>query len=123
MEWLIQEVLNFQCFLPTLYNFLWKPLSFYSAMAIVNLDRFYLKAARANEDVEKTAKYLAVLTLMGRQQLCYCPSTVAAGLVIVASVATNQDASCHLVATIHARQKDKDLPECIKSLEWLVKYL
>ncbi|KAL0409036.1 UNVERIFIED_CONTAM: Cyclin-SDS [Sesamum radiatum] len=107
MEWLIQEVLNFQCFLPTLYNFLW----------------FYLKAARANEDVEKTAKYLAVLTLMGRQQLCYCPSTVAAGLVIVASVATNQDASCHLVATIHARQKDKDLPECIKSLEWLVKYL
>ncbi|KAL0446710.1 UNVERIFIED_CONTAM: Cyclin-SDS [Sesamum latifolium] len=92
MEWLIQEVLNFQCFLPTLYNFLW----------------FYLKAARANEDVEKTAKYLAVLTLMGRQQLCYCPSTVAAGLVIVASVATNQDASCHLVAT---------------SLEWLVKYL
>ncbi|KAK4423371.1 Cyclin-SDS [Sesamum alatum] len=107
MEWLIQEVLNFQCFLPTLYNFLW----------------FYLKVARANEDVEKTAKYLAVLTLMGRQQLCYCPSTVAAGLVIVASVATNQDASCHLVATIHARQKDKDLPECIKSLEWLVKYL
>ncbi|PIA63802.1 hypothetical protein AQUCO_00201259v1 [Aquilegia coerulea] len=23
MEWLVQEVLNFQCFLPTIYNFLW----------------------------------------------------------------------------------------------------
>ncbi|KAI3453190.1 hypothetical protein Pfo_009853 [Paulownia fortunei] len=107
MEWLVQEVLNFQCFPPTLYNFLW----------------FYLKAARANENVEKTAKYLAVLTLMGHQQLCFWPSTVAAGLVILASIATNQDASCHLVTAIHARNKDKDLPECIKSLEWLVKYL
>lgn len=23
MEWLVQEVLNFKCFLPTIYNFLW----------------------------------------------------------------------------------------------------
>lgn len=23
MEWLVQEVLNFKCFLPTVYNFLW----------------------------------------------------------------------------------------------------
>jgi hypothetical protein len=23
MEWLVQEVLNFQCFLPTMFNFLW----------------------------------------------------------------------------------------------------
>lgn len=23
MEWLVQEVLNFQCYLPTMYNFLW----------------------------------------------------------------------------------------------------
>ncbi|KAL6505871.1 hypothetical protein OROHE_023250 [Orobanche hederae] len=107
MEWLVQEVLNFKCFLPTLYNFLW----------------FYLKAARANEDTEKTAKHLAVLTLMGHQQLCYWPSTVAAGLVILASIATNQDASCRLLTSIHARNKDTDLPECIKSLEWLVKYI
>ncbi|KAK6146694.1 hypothetical protein DH2020_020563 [Rehmannia glutinosa] len=98
MEWLVQEVLNFQCFLPTLYNFLW----------------FYLKAARANENVEKTSKYLAVLTLMGHQQLCYWPSTVAAGLVILASIAANQDASCHRITAIHARNKDNDLPECIK---------
>ncbi|KAL3824023.1 hypothetical protein ACJIZ3_020052 [Penstemon smallii] len=107
MEWLVQEVLNFQCFLPTLYNFLW----------------FYLKAARANKNVEKTAKYLAVLALMGHQQLCYWPSTVAAGLVILASIAAKEDASCHLITAIHVRQKDKDLPECIKSMEWLVKYL
>ncbi|KAL3635921.1 hypothetical protein CASFOL_020468 [Castilleja foliolosa] len=107
MEWLVQEVLNFQCYLPTLYNFLW----------------FYLKAAKANEIMERTAKYLAVLTLMGHQQLCYWPSTVAAGLVILASIANNQDASCHLITSIHARNKDTDLPDCIKSLEWLVKYL
>lgn len=69
-------------------------------MPVVNVDRFYLKAARANENVEKTTKYLAVLTLMGHQQLCYWPSTVAAGLVILASIATNQDASCHLVTAV-----------------------
>ncbi|GFP83578.1 cyclin-sds [Phtheirospermum japonicum] len=84
MEWLVQEVLNFQCYLPTLYNFLW----------------FYLKAARAKEIMEKTTKYLAVLTLMGHQQLCYWPSTVAAGLVILASIATNQDASCRLITSV-----------------------
>ncbi|KAL1568643.1 cyclin-SDS-like [Salvia divinorum] len=107
MEWLVQEVLNFKCFLPTVYNFLW----------------FYLKAAKANENVEKTAKYLAVLTLMGHQKLSYWPSTVAAGLVTIASIATDQDASCHWVTKINARHNDKDLPECIKSMEWMVKYL
>ncbi|KAG6399079.1 hypothetical protein SASPL_140553 [Salvia splendens] len=107
MEWLVQEVLNFKCFLPTVYNFLW----------------FYLKAAKANENLEKTSKYLAVLTLMGHQMLSYWPSTVAAGLVTIASIATDQDASCHLVTKIHASHNDKDLPECIKSMEWMVKYL
>ncbi|KAK6146714.1 hypothetical protein DH2020_020583 [Rehmannia glutinosa] len=61
---------------------------------------FYLKASRANENVEKTSKYLAVLTLMGHQQLCYWPSTVAAGLVILASIAANQDASCHRITAV-----------------------
>ncbi|XP_051149287.1 cyclin-SDS [Andrographis paniculata] len=107
MEWLIQEVLSFKCILPTSYNFLW----------------FYLKASRANDDVEKTAKYLAVLTLMGHQQLCYWPSTIAAGLVILAAIAANQDASCHRITAIHARLNDTDLPQCLKSLAWLVKYL
>ncbi|KAL2518662.1 Cyclin-SDS [Abeliophyllum distichum] len=107
MEWLVQEVLNFQCFLPTYYNFLW----------------FYLKAARANEQVKRIARYLAILALLGHQQLCYWPSTVAAGLAILASVATNQDASCRLLTESQAIQKDNDLPNCIKSLEWLVKYI
>ncbi|XP_057511682.1 cyclin-SDS [Actinidia eriantha] len=106
MEWLVQEVLNFQCFLPTIYNFLW----------------FYLKAARANEEVEKTAKYLAVLALLGHEQLCFWPSTVAAGVVILACLAANQDASCDSIMETHIRTKEDDLPGCIKSLEWLVKY-
>ncbi|XP_057979433.1 cyclin-SDS [Malania oleifera] len=107
MEWLVQEVLSFQCFLPTIYNFLW----------------FYLKAARASAEVEKMAKYLAVLALLDHDQLCFWPSTVAAGLVILAALAANQDASCQWVMETHVRTKDDDLPECIKSLEWLVKYV
>ncbi|XP_015073083.1 cyclin-SDS [Solanum pennellii] len=107
MEWLVQEVLNFQCFLPTIYNFLW----------------FYLKAATATEYMEKTAKYLAVLALLGHEHLCYRPSTVASALVILALSAANLYASCHLVTKTHAKIEDEDLPECIKSLEWLVKYI
>ncbi|CAN4090457.1 unnamed protein product [Withania somnifera] len=107
MEWLVQEVLNFQCFLPTIYNFLW----------------FYLKAARATEYMERTTKYLAVLALLGHEHLCYRPSTVASALVILALSAANLYASCHLVTKTHAKIEDEDLPECIKSLEWLVKYI
>lgn len=107
MEWLVQEVLKFQCYLPSMYNFLW----------------FYLKAARANEKVEKTVKYLAVLALLGHEQLCYWPSTVAAGLVILACVAENQEAYCFGVTETHAQIKDDHLPECLKSLAWLVKYI
>ncbi|OIT05545.1 PREDICTED: cyclin-SDS-like [Nicotiana attenuata] len=107
MEWLVQEVLNFQCFLPTIYNFLW----------------FYLKAARAGERVERTAKYLAVLALLSHDHLCYRPSTVASSLVFLASSSANLYASCYLVTKTHAKMKDDDLPECIKSLEWLVRYI
>ncbi|KAJ8562874.1 hypothetical protein K7X08_031326 [Anisodus acutangulus] len=107
MEWLVQEVLNFQCLLPTIYNFLW----------------FYLKAAGASEYVERTTKYLAVLALLGHEHLCYRPSTVASALVILALSAANLYASCHFVTKTHAKITDEDLPECIKSLEWLVKYI
>ncbi|KAG8498750.1 hypothetical protein CXB51_005168 [Gossypium anomalum] len=62
MEWLVMEVLNFQCFLPTIYNFLW----------------FCLKAAKDDAKVEQRAKYLAVLALSDYDQLRYWPSTVAA---------------------------------------------
>ncbi|KAL5763060.1 hypothetical protein ACOSP7_019324 [Xanthoceras sorbifolium] len=107
MEWLVQEVLNFQCLLPTIYNFLW----------------FYLKAARADAEVEKMAKYLAVLALSDHDQLCYWPSTVAAGVVILASLESHKDTSFQQVIEIHTRTKDNDLPDCIKSLEWLVQYV
>ncbi|KAD7116730.1 hypothetical protein E3N88_03998 [Mikania micrantha] len=77
MEWLVQEVLNFQCYLPTIYNFLW----------------FYLKAARANQSIVKTANHLAVHALLGHEQLCYWPSTVAASLVCLACLAENKQSS------------------------------
>ncbi|CAH9095970.1 unnamed protein product [Cuscuta epithymum] len=103
MEWVVQEVLNFQCFLPTIYNFLW----------------FYLKAARASEMVEKTVKYLALVTLLGHEHLNYWPSTVAAGLVILTLSSMGLHASCNLVTQSHSRTKDRDLPKCIKSLKCL----
>ncbi|KDO60813.1 hypothetical protein CISIN_1g045573mg, partial [Citrus sinensis] len=98
MEWLVQEVLNFQCFLPTIYNFLW----------------FYLKAAKADAGVDKKAKYLAVLALSDHEHLSYWPSTVAAALVILALLESHQDTSYHRVIEIHVRTKENDLPDCIK---------
>ncbi|KAF8370217.1 hypothetical protein HHK36_031748 [Tetracentron sinense] len=99
MEWLVQEVLNFNCLLPTTYNFLW----------------FYLKAARADANMEKTAKYLAMLSLMDHERPCYWPSTIAAGLVILASLAANHDDSCQWVMETHVRTRNDDLPECIQA--------
>lgn len=105
MEWLVQEVLKFQCYLPTIYNFLW----------------FYLKAARANDDVDKIAKYLAVLALLGHEQLCYWPSTVAASLVILACLAENKRSTYQQITWIYDGSNDKDLPNCVKCLEWMLK--
>ncbi|XP_058106956.1 cyclin-SDS-like [Magnolia sinica] len=107
MEWLVQEVLSFQCYLPTIYNFLW----------------FYLSAAKADAEVEGRAKYLAVLSLLDHESLCFWPSTVAASLVILASLAANRDSSCQWVMETHVRTGNDDLPECIRGLEWLVKYV
>ncbi|KAI3922941.1 hypothetical protein MKW98_007072 [Papaver atlanticum] len=84
--------------------------------------RFYLKAARADQEAEDKAKYLAVLSLTDPELLCYWPSTVAAGLVILAALASNQDSSCQFIMETHLRTKNDDLPECIKSLDWLVQY-
>ncbi|KAI4357484.1 hypothetical protein L6164_001431 [Bauhinia variegata] len=84
MEWVVQEVLNYQCYLPTIYNFLW----------------FYLKAARADANMEKRVKYLAVLALSAPEQLCYWPSTVAATLVFLAYRKVNQNASHNMIKVI-----------------------
>ncbi|KAL3010728.1 hypothetical protein AAZX31_07G159900 [Glycine max] len=105
-EWVVQEVLKFQCFQPTIYNFL----------------QYYLKAANADAEVQKRVKYLAELALSGHEQLCYRPSTVAAALVILACLEVNQ-ISYHKVIGIHVRSKDENLYECIENLEWVLRYL
>ncbi|KAG6650603.1 cyclin-SDS isoform X2 [Carya illinoinensis] len=107
MEWLVQELLNFQCFLPTIYNFLW----------------FYLKVSKADAEVESRAKFLAVLVVFAGEQLCYWPSTVAAVLVILASLESSQEAFHQRVIKTHIRTEDQDLNECIESLEWLLRYI
>ncbi|KAJ8498488.1 hypothetical protein OPV22_009040 [Ensete ventricosum] len=106
MEWVVQDVLRFKCFLPTTHHFLW----------------FYLKAARADANVQNLSKYLAVLSLLDHERLSYWPSSIAAGLVILSCLATNQDDSCQMVMETHVRTKNDDLPECMQSLQWLVKY-
>ncbi|KAL6648536.1 hypothetical protein ACP70R_012760 [Stipagrostis hirtigluma subsp. patula] len=106
MEWLVQEVLNFQCFVTTIHHFLW----------------FYLKAAKADDRVEDLAKYLALLTLLDHKQLSFWPSTVAAAVVALACLATDKESSCHLVMETHMRTNNDDLPECLMSLEWLLNY-
>ncbi|CAG7866984.1 unnamed protein product [Brassica rapa] len=104
MEWLVQEVLNFKCLSPTIFNFLW----------------FYLKAARANPEVEKKARSLAITSLSDHTQLCFWPSTVAAGVVVLACSEHNKISAYQRVIKVHVRTKDNDLPECVESLEWLL---
>ncbi|XP_014753096.1 cyclin-SDS-like isoform X3 [Brachypodium distachyon] len=97
MEWLVQEVLDFQCFLTTVHHFLW----------------FYLKAAKADDKVEDMAKHLALISLLDHKHLSYWPSTVAAAVVALACLATDNDSSCQLVMETHMRTKNDDLPECL----------
>ncbi|XP_047332901.1 cyclin-SDS-like [Impatiens glandulifera] len=104
MEWLVLEVLNFNCYLPTIYSFLW----------------FYLKAAKANEEVEKNVMGLSVLALLGHERLSFWPSTVAAGLVILASMAANKDAFSQRVIETHVNTEGDDLTGCIKCLGSLI---
>ncbi|XP_047086610.1 cyclin-SDS-like [Lolium rigidum] len=111
MEWLVQEVLDFQCYVTTVHHFLW----------------FYLKAAKADDKVKDLAKHLAFLSLLDHRHLSYWPSTVAASVVALACLATNKDSSCREVMEVcteltHMRNKDDDLPECLMSLEWMVNY-
>ncbi|KAK1302396.1 Cyclin-SDS-like [Acorus calamus] len=91
MEWLVQDVLRFSCFIPTTYNFLW----------------FCLKAAKVEVEVENLAKYMAVMSLLDHERLRFWPSTVAAGLLFLASSFTYNNDSCQWLK---------------KSLQWLVKY-
>ncbi|CAN6295939.1 unnamed protein product [Urochloa humidicola] len=106
MEWLVQEALSFKCFVTTTHHFLW----------------FYLKAAKADDRVADLAEQLSLLTLLNHKQLSFWPSTVAAAVVALSCLATNNESSCHLVMETHMRTQDDDLPECLMSLEWLINY-
>lgn len=66
-----------------------------------NYFRFYLKAAGADEEVEKRAKYSAILLLPERTQMYYMPSTVAAAVVILASLEGNHGSSIQRVIEVN----------------------
>ncbi|KAJ4815164.1 hypothetical protein LUZ62_027730 [Rhynchospora pubera] len=106
MEWLVQEILDFKCFVPTIHNFI----------------RFYLKAAKADEVVDELASYLAVVVLLDHERLSFKASTMAASLVILACLAADHEESSRIVIETHVRNRNDDLPECLKSLEWLIKH-
>lgn len=72
--------------------------------------RFYSRAARADARVNKRAINSAALALLDHEQLSYWPSTVAAALVILASV---EDASCKRVMQVSKPVlKAASLDEC-----------
>jgi len=96
MEWLVQEVLNFKCFVTTTNHFLW----------------FYLKAAKADDRVADLANYLSLLSLLNHKQLSFWPSTVAAAVVALACLATDKESSCHLVMEVNTRILHFNGPHC-----------
>ncbi|CAN1138303.1 SDS, partial [Linum perenne] len=104
MEWLVQEVLNFECFFPTVYNFLW----------------FYLKAARADAKVEQRSLNLALLAVSDHEHLQYWPSTIAASVVILACMDTGHTAHYKGVFKLHIRTKENDLHSCVKHFQGLL---
>lgn len=62
--------------------------------------RFYLKAAGADPDLENRAKNFAVLVLSDQVQFSYFPSTIAAAVVILASLGEKQDAPSQRVIEV-----------------------
>ncbi|CAN0871721.1 SDS, partial [Linum grandiflorum] len=104
MEWLVQEVLKFECFFPTVYNFLW----------------FYLKAARADAEVEQRSLNLALLAVADHEYLQYWPSTIAASLVILACMDTGHTPYYKGVFKLHIRTRENDLHPCVKHFQGLL---
>ncbi|KAI3892573.1 hypothetical protein MKX03_006333, partial [Papaver bracteatum] len=61
----------------------------------------YLKAAVVEEEMEDWAKYLAILSFVDTDLLCYWPPTVAAGLVILSALASAiRDSSCQFIMEV-----------------------
>ncbi|KAL5700628.1 hypothetical protein ACHQM5_026052 [Ranunculus cassubicifolius] len=104
MEWMVQHILKFHCLVPTIYNFLW----------------FYLKEVKADVNLERRVIELSVRSLLDHGRLSFFSSTVAAGLVMLASLASQLKPSCWSV--VEAHQND-DLLYCVRSLEeWIRLY-
>ncbi|XP_031498408.1 cyclin-SDS isoform X1 [Nymphaea colorata] len=94
MEWVILDVLEYECFSPTTLNFLW----------------FYLKAVEADEELERHAKVLAISSLSHHELLCFWPSTVAAGLVVQACSAKGQRSAAERIFEVTAVCVSRFLP-------------
>uniref|UniRef100_A0A7N0VML6 Cyclin C-terminal domain-containing protein n=1 Tax=Kalanchoe fedtschenkoi TaxID=63787 RepID=A0A7N0VML6_KALFE len=78
------------------------------------------KAARADIEMAKTAQNLAELALLEPEQLLYWPSTVAASLVILSCIPSNQYLPHICVMKAHLRSADDNINECVKRLSWLL---
>ncbi|WOK93171.1 cyclin-SDS-like [Canna indica] len=76
--------------------------------------RFYLKAAKADGNVQKLSTHWATLSLLDHQRLSFRPSTLAAAIVILACSATKNEQSVRMVMETHTIAKNDDLRECIE---------
>jgi Cyclin, C-terminal domain len=80
----------------------------------VKINRFYLKAAKADEIVDELARYLAVVILLDHDRLAFKASTLAASLVILACLAAGHEESSHVVIEVlsfvsyHKEENKKD---------------
>ena len=69
----------------------------------INLEilRFYLKVASADEEMQRKAKYLAGLSLLDYRHLRFWPSTIAAALVFLLSILTDREESSLRVMEVY----------------------
>uniref|UniRef100_A0A6N2MER8 B-like cyclin n=1 Tax=Salix viminalis TaxID=40686 RepID=A0A6N2MER8_SALVM len=109
MEWLVQEVLNFRCFLPTIHNFMW----------------FYLKAMKAGAVVEKRAKILssagsvrphACHPRFSREAMKLHPTDVLSGYINfnLQQKLLVLEYQNKTIWAVHVRTNENDLHQCIK---------
>ena len=78
-----------------------------------------MKAFRSDEELEKRAKYLAVLQMSDHVQLCYWPSTVAAALVILASLEGDNNASRQRVIEVLILPRERASFDCNHIFAWV----
>ena len=69
MEWLVQEVLKFQCYLPSMYNFLWYIVSSFVLCQIYNWKNWYIAASRSSRLELEKGTYIFLWWLMASVHL------------------------------------------------------